>query len=87
MRDRRKQPAFAAKEKARLAVRLAIRKGTLVPLTSCELCGKSPGLSRIGRRLIRADHFRGYSRENYLTVQWVCPTCDGEQERLRRATL
>lgn len=86
MREQRKRPEFKLKERARAAVKWAIKRGELVPPTRCELCGKNPGRRSDGRRLIRADHHKGYDVENYLDVRWVCPTCDGMLERKRSNT-
>lgn len=86
MREQRKRPEFKLKERARAAIKRAVSRGDLIPPTNCELCGKNPGRRSDGRRLIRADHHKGYDAENYLNVQWVCPTCDGSLERSRGNT-
>jgi hypothetical protein len=75
---------------AREAANYAIRTGRIVRPATCEQCGTDPGHDRLGRTRLRADHFAGYAREHWLTVRFLCPTCDGLQIRAandaRRAT-
>lgn len=73
-----------ARARARVAVQHALKRGDLVRPDSCERCGKKPGKAADGRSLIRADHFQGYDKDNYLNVQWICATCDGALERERK---
>ena len=86
MRKQRRRPESKAKERARAAVKAAIKRGDLVPNETCEDCGNAPGLRSDGRRLIRADHHVGYDVENHLNVRWICPPCDGNAEMLRGNT-
>ena len=86
MRIQRQRPEFKAKDRARAAVKYAIKKGDLVPGTTCEECGKDPGLRSDGKRAIRADHHKGYTEEHFLDVRWVCPDCDGKAEIQRGNT-
>lgn len=74
------------KVKARSAISRAIRAGRLVPPVVCQLCGKKPKPQIDGRRSIRADHYKGYSEQHWLDVQWICLACDGELERKRGNT-
>jgi hypothetical protein len=80
----RKREHAQLRARARVAVQHAIARGDLVRPSICEDCGSTPGRAADGRSLIRADHFMGYDKTNYLNVQWVCTTCDGSRERERR---
>lgn len=81
----RQNPQNQFKERARSAVNTAVARGEIVPPESCCRCGKQPGKARDGRRLIRADHYMGYEQQHWLTVQWICCTCDGIITRERAA--
>ena len=48
--------------KARMAVYRAKKNGTLVE-KPCEVCGE---------KKVHAHHFKGYLKENYLIVKWLC---------------
>jgi hypothetical protein len=76
--ERQRYPTHKA---ARRAAHYAIRTGRLVRPDRCELCDQAPGVDRLGRTLLRADHHLGYAREHWLDVRFVCPTCDGLQIR------
>lgn len=69
------------KENARHAVESAIKRGHVNRPTHCDVCGKLP--KRIGneRQLLRADHYSGYARKNWLTIRWICIPCDGKLNR------
>jgi hypothetical protein len=45
----------------------ALRDGRLRREDACELCGRTKNLV--------AHHYRGYARENWLNVQWLCRPC------------
>lgn len=77
-RYREKNPG---KDKARAAVNAAVAAGRLERPASCSLCGQDPGTAADGRSLLRADHFKGYDREHWLTVRWICVRCDGALQR------
>lgn len=57
------------------AVKQAIRTGLMERPESCEHCGKAPGVSKRGRSLVQAHHFKGYDYINRLTVMFLCPKC------------
>lgn len=86
VREQRKCQEVNRKDRARWAVARAVKKGLLVPAESCQDCGRKPGLGSDGRRLIRADHHRGYGSAHYLHVRWICIACDGKTERRRSNT-
>lgn len=50
---------------AQTAVANAKRKGILI-VQPCEVCGTV--------KRIHAHHYLGYARENWLKVQWLCPS-------------
>ena len=77
----RQNPVNKWKEKARLAVYAALKKGILERPEICELCGQNPGRGSDGRSLIRGDHCFGYDKENWLKVRWICVECDGKAQR------
>jgi hypothetical protein len=56
-----------------LAVGKAIKNGVLIRSVACERCGKEGNLY--------AHHYKGYTREHYLTVQWLCPQCHRKEHR------
>lgn len=53
-------------QKARDAVRLALRNGTLVK-GPCRLCGSTES--------IQGHHHNGYDEPHWLDVRWLCRTC------------
>lgn len=67
-------------ERATDLVRIAIRKGILVP-APCEVCGSFDKLSD-GRRGVLAHHC-DYSKP--LSVNWLCPTHHQEWHRKHKA--
>ena len=73
------------KENARRAVRVAIKNGSLKRPKFCQICHRLP--KRIGRekQLVRADHYRGYGRKNWLVVRWICISCDGKLNRAKNS--
>lgn len=83
-RTYRQKPEVKAKNNARYAVNRALALGVLGRSSNCEICGKPDVKMKDGRSGLRADHYDGYDK--VLTVRFVCPQCDGEQERLRGNT-
>lgn len=69
MRDKQGKPRKPNKRRpdnpAHRAVRVAIRKGTLIKPEKCSDCGKH------GR--LHAHHWKGY--DNPLDVEWLCASC------------
>jgi ribosomal protein S27AE len=55
--------------RAHRAVDYAIETGRLVRPKECSKCGAT------GR--IEAHHHKGYAREHYLDVVWLCEPCHG----------
>lgn len=64
------------KYKARYYLNNAIRDGRIIKKNVCEICNK-----KFDKNKIRADHHKGYDKENWLIVKWVCIECDGKQLR------
>lgn len=50
------------KIKARHFVHWKVKQGT-IQKTPCEVCGKSK---------VEAHHYKGYARENWLVIKWLC---------------
>jgi len=73
-----KNPLNKSKLQARIALRQAKNRGELTIPKLCQKCNK--------KKKLLADHFRGYSRKNWLNVQWICSTCDGILRGLRGET-
>lgn len=69
------------KESARAAVRLALKNGRLIRPSICAICGKIPERHGREKQFLRADHFQGYERSNWLDVRWICLDCDGKLNR------
>ncbi len=49
--------------RARLLVHTSVKRGILVR-KPCEVCGELK---------VHAHHYKGYERENWLDVKWLCP--------------
>lgn len=75
------------KEKARMAILTAVTRGKIIRPKECEKCGETPEYfkdkrAKDGKRYpLRADHYKGYEKENWLEVKWICKDCDGKQLR------
>ena len=77
-RDRawaRKNPSSGA---ARQAVHRAIRNGTLTKPEACETCG--------AKTYLQGHHHKGYSRENWLNVRWLCFSCHKREDMKKYLT-
>jgi len=73
-RDFRK--ANPEKVKAQNALNYQIRIGKIVRPSKCSICGDG------GR--IESHHHKGYAREHWFDVQWVCTRC---HKRIQRSQL
>lgn len=63
------------KRQASSAVQVLIRRGLMVRLP-CKVC-KNPETD--------GHHYKGYAKENWLKVQWLCDKCHHEEHtRLRK---
>lgn len=80
-REYRKRPEVKAKNKARHAVKYALINGSLKRPNNCEMCNELDKPLKGGRSGLRADHYLGYEKENYLKVKFICLKCDGKQLR------
>lgn len=49
------------------AIKRAVASGRLIRPQACEKC--------LVKSKLHAHHHRGYSKEHYLDVQWLCPKC------------
>lgn len=60
------------KARARLAIYEAVRDGRVLRSRSCSECLKycKPD----------AHHHKGYARENWLNVKWLCEKCHAAQD-------
>lgn len=61
------------KQKARMAVLNAMRRGEIAKPKICSLCGGK------GKR-IEAHHHKGYDEANWFNVQWLCSKCHGVEK-------
>lgn len=68
--------------KARCTVWRAIATGRMRP-APCEACGKRPKKVN-GRQRIQTHHHKGYKREFWLDVAWLCPACHWVADERRR---
>lgn len=59
---------------ANYAMHRAIYHGQLLKPKSCYGCGK------VTTDLV-GDHFKGYAKKHWLTVQFICRKCDGLRRR------
>ena len=66
--------SWASKAKNRIkiiahgAVRKAVRNGTLFKPKKCSDC-------KIKTDKLQGHHYKGYKKENHLSVKWLCPAC------------
>jgi hypothetical protein len=58
------------KNNARRAANKAIKDGFIQKKDRCELCGNK-------NDYLRADHYKGYKKENWLDIRFICPKCEG----------
>jgi hypothetical protein len=65
---------------ARNAVNHAVTAGTLTRPTTCPECGGDGN-----GRVIEAHHHKGYDREVWLDVAWLCRRCHVATEQLQSA--
>jgi hypothetical protein len=56
---------------AQAAVIRAVREGVLARGETCEECGAYPA----PRNPLHAHHHRGYSKDHWLHVVWLCASC------------
>lgn len=70
MREYRQRPEVKQRERARLAVKGAIKYGALVRPDHCDICGCECKPD--------AHHWHGYDEDHKLDVQWVCKSCHKE---------
>lgn len=61
------------KQRARQAVRRAVKNGALHKPRFCEQCGSQDKKASDGRSTIHGHHYKGY--EHPLDVQWLCVKC------------
>jgi len=80
----RKRPEVKAKNKARESVKAALANGLLVRPDKCVVCNEKDLRLKDGRSALRADHYLGYDKTNYLNVKFICTSCDGKQLRKDR---
>ncbi len=82
-------PVVMNKRIARGMANHALRQGKLIRPERCELCNEIPKPMKNGQSGLRMDHYKGYDRENWTTVRFVCIPCDSKQiiERNKTITL
>jgi len=56
----------------------ALKSGKIIRPSSCNRCGKNPGLGRDGRSLLQAHH-EDHSKP--LQVEWLCASCHAVERR------
>ena len=69
--------AWVSDPRASNAVAVAVARGLLPPVTTlrCKDCG---------RPAAAYDHYKGYARRNWLTVEPVCDRCNALRAKRRR---
>jgi hypothetical protein len=77
--QRRRRAAEPEKTRARKAVQNALRRGQLTKPPACQSCERTDA-----PRLI-AHHHRGYAREHWLDVEWICDSCHQRHHSQERA--
>jgi len=67
------------KRMARSHVCNAIRDGVLKRPSYCARCGiKDWGKKR---SMIEANHYKGYDKQNWLVVEWLCTNCHKKADK------
>jgi hypothetical protein len=64
--QKRRHEKHPLERKARSAISNAIRLGKITKPTRCQICGCETKLE--------AHHWKGYDKEHWLDVQWLCRT-------------
>ena len=77
----RRRPEVKLKNNARYSVCYALSKGIIKRPLNCEICNCVDVPLKDGRSGLRADHYLGYEKGNWLKVKFVCLSCDGKQLR------
>lgn len=72
-------PIVMNKRIARGMANYALRQGKLTRPERCELCNHIPKPLKNGQSGLRMDHYKGYDRENWTTVKFICIPCDSKQ--------
>jgi hypothetical protein len=67
--SKRYRELWPDQERAKWAVKNAVRRGKLIKPCVCEKCGK-----RFAKRMIEAHHW-SYLREHWTDVVWLCRWC------------
>lgn len=67
-----KDPDYQKKHYARQAVIAAVRVGALTRPARCPTCNR--------KCKVHGHHHKGYDKDHYLDVQWLCPSCHYKQE-------
>jgi len=62
------------KLQARRAVSRAIKRGKLIRPGICLRCAETKN--------IQGHHYKGYKKENWLDIIWLCPKCHHEEHEL-----
>lgn len=62
--QKRRHEKHPQERQARTAISNALRLGKIIKPNKCQVCGL------VGE--VEAHHWRGYSRESWLDVQWLC---------------
>lgn len=83
-RKYRSNPLNVLKEKARAVVHAHLLNGRIIRPERCDECNKIPKKFKGNRSPLRADHYKGYEKENWLKIKWICVDCDGEQLRSKQ---
>lgn len=78
--DLKYRAAHPDRVKARRALSSAIRSGKRVR-GPCEWCNRQPEIVS-GVQVVQAHHHRGYAKERWLDVQWLCSRCHGAAHRV-----
>ena len=71
--QRERRQRIKQKKKAQNAVYRAIQSGELVRPERCEKCG--------AQERLEAHHYKGYSDENVLDVQFLCISCHNKAHK------
>lgn len=83
MKRRWADPARRLKVKARQSVNFAVMFGFFKRPDVCQSGGKYHVPCSEGK--ISGHHHKGYDRENWLEIEWLCPACHREADKQQKA--
>lgn len=76
-------PVALNKMRARTMANWWLVSGRLTRPSHCEICNQTPQPLKNGQSGLRMDHYKGYDKQYWTTVRFVCIPCDSIQIKTR----